>query len=139
MFKQFFQSSKHEAHDEHQQPNLLVPATPAERNPPPSQVRQSRLGASYEKPAHKKKSAVPKHVETTHKAKLPATNPTRVSRLGNQFEVKAAPPSNSSSYDTVESTDNPVLSFMLSCVTCDDADVAQSKKDSTPVATGEKE
>jgi hypothetical protein len=132
-----FGFSHHKDEHEPDQPTLLAPATPAERKPPPApQGRQSRLGTSYEKPAQKKKE-VPKPVNITHesKSKLPASNPTRVSRLGSKFEERVPAPSNSSSYETMESTDNPIVAFMLSCVTCDD----ETKQEPAPVAVNEME
>lgn len=142
MLKLFGFSPKHEDEDmnENGQPNLLAPATAIERKPPPQpQVRQSRLGTKYEASAQKKKP-IPKNVSTVHKAKVPQTQSSRVSRLGSNFEDTSRPvrpPSNSSSYEeeSLDDTTNPIVSFMLSCVSCDD----DTDPPSIPVATDEKE
>jgi hypothetical protein len=59
----------------------------------------------------------------------------KVSRLGKHYDTTPRKPPPPSSYHEVESSENPIVSFMLACVTCDDATMEQSG----PVVTATKE
>lgn len=132
----YFGWDAHESERDHK-PNLLRPATATERNPPPqTQARKSRLGISYEGSKSKKTEIPPTVTRKNNKPELPPSNPKRISRLGVPYEDVHQTPSNSSSYETVESSDNPIVGFLLACVTCDDV---TTEKDPVPVATKETE
>lgn len=93
----------------------------SEPAPTEPQVRQSRLGVPYEAP---KKPANIMPTKTVAKpVHLPESNPTehRVSRLGKKFEETPREPPPPSTYEIIDDdSENPIVSFMLSCVTCDD-------------------
>jgi hypothetical protein len=111
-----------------------LPYPPRPPTPPAPQTRQSRLGKPYQAP--KKPENVMPENKVVH-AKLPPSNPSldKVSRLGKHYDTTPRKPPPPSSYHEVESSENPIVSFMLACVTCDDATMEQSG----PVVTATKE
>lgn len=89
--------------------------------------RQSRLGKPYEETGYlssdEKKIILEKH--TPHHTPgqsdpAPAMKPVpRTSRLGKSYEEPHDP--DPTSYESIDDENNPMINFLMSCVTCDDA------------------
>ena len=112
-------------HNHHQQQiTVPVPSIGKANNksppPPQHQVRMSRLGKPYEEsiPVVKKTSVDHNKANSQKTVQNIESNPHKVSRLGIAYDDSSSRPS--SNYETMESWDNPILSFMLSCVQCED-------------------